>query len=372
MSARVRVWPFLVYLSYPLAVFVGLWFGGGLTVLGAALGAVIYPVLDEVLPDQVAGRRSPARELPFRLLQWMYVPIHYALLAFALWSYATGRLVGAEAIAAGFSFATMAGGIGFPLAHEFIHCRSRFERFLGLALLLPLFYMHFRIEHVYGHHRYVATERDPASARLGTSLFGFLPRTVVGSWLSAWRIESEQQRKRGRRAFGVHNRMCHYLLLQVGLATVVGVVLGKEALAFLIAQAAIAVFFLETVNYIEHYGLSRQRLPDGRYERVTEAHSWNTSRAVTNAMLFNLGLHSHHHTRPADRFEELTNNPEYPQLPAGYFVLIIVATIPPLWHRIMDHRAVEAAELRGKSQARKPTGSHSRPTDTKALGECRS
>lgn len=336
MKRIFSVWPFLIYLSYPISVWTALHLRGWWTLLPISLGGFIYPLVDEVWKSPHVANHAVLSRAHYRWLQWLYVPIHFALLVFAFEVFSTHALSGLVAAGLCMGFATMSGAIAFPLAHEFVHSRRATERGLGLALLLPLFYMHFRIEHVYGHHRNVATPEDPATARFGENLFSFIPRTVTGSFLSAIRIENARLRKQGHRCISIRNRMLQYVLIELLFFGSTFAVWGVNAFYFLLLQAVISVLFLEIVNYIEHYGLTRGVLNNGEFEPVGPSHSWNTDRKMTNLVLFNLGLHSHHHTKPIARFEELTNLDKTPQLPAGYFVLIILATIPPLWRRVMD------------------------------------
>ena len=192
-----------------------------------------------------------------------------------------------EAVGMATSAGVTTGVFGFVAAHEMIHSRDRRERALGLALLGSVFYMHFRIAHVYGHHRRGATIEDPATARLGEGLYAFLVRSVVGQFREAWAFEV--QRRRG-------NRMIVYLALEAAFLLVVALV-SWRALAFVVAVAAIAVMLLESFNYVAHYGLARRIGADGRAERLAPRHSWNSGRRMNNASLFNMGRHSDHHRR---------------------------------------------------------------------------
>ena len=221
----------------------------------------------------------------------------------------------------------MAGGIfGVTAAHELMHRRGPWPR-AGAAFLLSLFsYPHFCIEHVQGHHRNVGTRRDPATARLGESLYAFLPRGVIGGFRGAWRIESRRLR----------NRLVWQYALLAGLYGIVGYALGGNGILVLAVQAAVAIFLLETLNYVGHYGLVRRVMAPGRYEPVQQQHSWNSSHRVSNWLLFNVGRHSDHHCEPDRGYLSLKHESGAPQLPGGYFAMFVLALFPPLWRRIMD------------------------------------
>jgi alkane 1-monooxygenase len=241
--------------------------------------------------------------------------------------------------AAGLAVSTglTAGVFGFVAAHEMIHSRRAAERALGLTLLGSVFYMHFRISHVYGHHRRAATLEDPASARLGESLYAFLIRSIAGQWREGWRFEARRLRRAGRSTIGPRNRMLIYLGIE-GLLILATGLISWRALVFIIADAAIAILLLESFNYIAHYGLTRTTRPDGRPEPLEPRHSWNSQRRMNNWSLFNMGRHSDHHRFAARPYERLEVLPGGSELPAGYAEAMFLALIPPLWRRVMDPR----------------------------------
>jgi alkane 1-monooxygenase len=240
-----------------------------------------------------------------------------------------------EATGLALSAGVTTGVFGFVAAHEMIHSRDRHDRGLGLALLGSVFYAHFRIAHVYGHHRRAATFEDPATARLDEGLYAFLARSIAGQFREAWEFEAKRQRP------GVANRMVRYLVIE-GLFLVAIAMIDGRALAFAVAVAVSAVFLLESFNYVAHYGLSRSVAADGRLERLGPRHSWNTPRKMNNAALFNMGRHSDHHRRVAHSYERLEPLPGEAELPSGYAAALLTALVPPLWRRVMDPRAKAA------------------------------
>jgi alkane 1-monooxygenase len=249
-----------------------------------------------------------------------------------------------EAVGLALSVGVTTGVFGFVAAHEMIHSRDRRERALGLALLASVFYMHFRIAHVYGHHRRAATFEDPASARYGEGLYAFLVRSVSGQLREAWVFEAQRRQRKNRPVIGVGNRVIGYLAIEALLLLAVGLV-STRALAFLVATAVVAVALLESFNYIAHYGLSRRVAPDGRTERLAPQHSWNSGRRMNNAALFNMGRHSDHHRRTTRSYEQLEAIPAAAELPSGYAGALLTALVPPLWRRVMDGRAAAVASM---------------------------
>ena len=229
------------------------------------------------------------------------------------------------------------GVLGITVAHELVHRSSALDRRFGGILLLMVSYLHWAIEHVAGHHRRVATREDPATARLDEPLLAFMGRSIGLGFLSAWKIESARNARRGVRS-PLRNRVILCVLASCALAAALGITFGVGALLFFFAQSAVAIAFLETINYIEHYGLERRLVRDGVYERVTPFHSWNAAHRLTNALLFNLQRHSDHHVWPARPYYMLRHHPESPQLPTGYAGMALLAMVPPLWRRVMNPR----------------------------------
>jgi alkane 1-monooxygenase len=267
----------------------------------------------------------------------LHVPLQAGLLALGLWLVAKHHLGFASAALLGLAAGGVTGSQGITFAHELGHARSRLDRVLGWLLMGSVCYAHFMVEHYRGHHVRAATWDDPATARRGESLWRFLPRTLVGSWRSAWRLEAQQlaQLKRG---------WSHSALFWASLAQVVGLCLitlwlGPVALAFWLVQSAYAVFLLESINYVEHYGLQRQR-QGNRPEPFGVMHAWNADHLLTNCVTANLQRHSDHHMHAWKPYAELEPLPG-PQLPTGYAGCIYLAAVPPLWFAAM-HRRLDA------------------------------
>jgi alkane 1-monooxygenase len=257
-------------------------------------------------------------------------PAQYAVWIWSVWYVATPR---ADRLPAR-GFAVTVGivtGVGINAAHELGHKRESLEHWASKIALAPTLYGHFFVEHNWGHHKRVSTPEDPASSRLGESFYRFWPRTVFGSLRSAWNLEATRLRRKGQRVLSPGNRVLHAWSLSVLLWGTVLTLGGLELLPFLLVQAVVGFTLLEAVNYVEHYGLLRQKDAAGRYERVRPRHSWNNNHVVTNLLLYQLQRHSDHHENPARRFVALRHLDEAPQLPAGYAAMILVALVPPAW-----------------------------------------
>jgi alkane 1-monooxygenase len=205
-------------------------------------------------------------------------------------------------------------------------------------VLAPTGYGHFHVEHNRGHHRDVATPDDPASSRMGESIYAFVVREIPGAWRRAWRLERERMQGLGRSRFSLHNDIVQTSLITLALWTTLIAWLGIGVLPFLIAASFWANFQLTSANYIEHYGIARKRLPNGRYEPCKPEHSWNSNHLVSNWALFHLQRHSDHHANATRRYQCLRHFDEAPQLPTGYFGMFLLSYVPPLWFRVMDPR----------------------------------
>ncbi|RYF35782.1 MAG: alkane 1-monooxygenase, partial [Comamonadaceae bacterium] len=219
--------------------------------------------------------------------------------------------------------------------HELGHSKRRVDRALGWVLMASVNYSHFMVEHYGGHHPRAATLADPASARRGESLWRFLPRTLAGSWTSAWRLEGQRLHQRGKSWAASPLAWCWAVNLAV--AGVIWAAGAPKIAAFWIGQSFFAIWLLETVNYIEHYGLQRRELADGRREPFGMAHAWNADHLLSNSLLANLQRHSDHHMHAWKPYPELEALPG-PQLPTGYAGCLLLAAIPPLWFRQMHCR----------------------------------
>ena len=334
--------PFFAYLYWSLTGFGGFWF------MGPFLVFVLFPLLDAVVgmdptnpPDSVLKYLEQDRY--YRWCTYLFIPIQYAGLIFACWLWSSGDLSVVESVGLALTMGVV-GGIAINTAHELGHKRASSEKWLSRVALAQTGYGHFFIEHNRGHHVKVATPEDPASSRLGESFWAFLPRTVAGSLRSAWEIETARLDRLGKSAWGIHNDVLSAWAMTVVLFGGLAIVFGAVVLPYLLVQAVIGFSLLEVVNYLEHYGLRRQKREDGRYERCLPEHSWNSNNVASNVLLYHLQRHSDHHANPTRRYQALRHVDEAPQLPTGYAGMIVLAWFPPLWRRVMDPRLLDHYE----------------------------
>ena len=330
---------------------------GLLSVLAVIYGAhsawlftlpVIFYVAASLLDWLIGEDRvnAPASAVPqldadryYLRIVYAYIPSQYLVTILGAWLAVNGGLAWWELL--GLLVTTgIANGVGINTAHELGHKTNGFERWLAKITLAPVAYGHFFIEHNKGHHKNVATPEDPASSRMGETFWAFLPRSVIGSAASAWGIERDRLQRLGKPVWSVENENLQAWAMTVLMFGLLTLWLGPWALVFLLAQAIFGFSLLEVVNYLEHYGLLRQKLPNGRYERCQPRHSWNSNHVVTNLFLYQLQRHSDHHANPTRRYQSLRHFDDSPQLPSGYAAMVVIAYFPPLWFRLMDPRVV--------------------------------
>jgi alkane 1-monooxygenase len=305
----------------------------------------LVPVLDWLFGEDFSNPpESVVAQLDgdffYRALLWLFIPFQFAGTIMGAWLAATHDLAWYEMIGlvmgvGGFN------GIGIATAHELGHKKESLDRWLGKLTLAPSAYGHFYVEHNRGHHKRVATPEDPASSRLGEGFWRFLPRTVIGSLRSAWELERERLNRQGKSVWSLSNDNLQAWAMTLVLFGGLVAWLGPVVLPFLILQAIYGASLLEVVNYVEHYGLLRQKLPDGRYQRCEPEHSWNSNHIVGNILLYHLQRHSDHHAHPTRRYQALRHFEDAPQLPSGYALMITVAYFPPLWFALMNKRVVQ-------------------------------
>jgi len=337
--------PTLPFLAWALVELTGLgvfWFYGPVLVFG------IFPLLDLAVgldarnpPESVIKQLEQDRY--YRWCTYAYIPVQYGGLIFACWLWSSGKLSVVESIGLALTVA-MVSGIAINTAHELGHKRASLERWLSKVALAQSGYGHFFIEHNRGHHVRVATPEDPASSRLGESFYRFLPRTVLGSLRSAWELERVRLTRLESSMWTPRNDILGAWAMTVVLFGALAAVFGVVVLPYLLLQAVLGFSLLEVVNYLEHYGLLRQRREDGRYERTRPEHSWNSNNTASNVLLYHLQRHSDHHANPVRRYQALRHVEQAPQLPTGYAGMILTAVIPPLWRRVMDRRVMEHYE----------------------------
>ncbi|WP_368186775.1 alkane 1-monooxygenase [Aestuariibius sp. HNIBRBA575] len=343
-QGRLKAWPYWVTILFVPLVILAVVYGGWTILLIPAFGWVLMPLLDTILGQDL---RNPDPDTPveclfwFRLLTCIWFPIQF-LLVFGTLYYLShvGQHSVLETFGIMFGIGVTTGTVGIVYAHELFHKPNRIERNLGDLLLALVLYGHFRTEHLLVHHPYVGTPRDTVTACYNEGFHRAFARTLTKGFGSAWRAEKAMQARRGRSPFHPSNPIWKYLGLQTGflcLAFAVGGWIGVGLFAF---QAFVAIWQLELTNYVEHYGLTRKYLGDGKYEPVKPHHSWDSAHRVSGLLLINLQRHADHHVHPLRRFPllQIYDETQVPMLPTGYPPMTAIAMVPPVWRRLFNPR----------------------------------
>jgi alkane 1-monooxygenase len=275
-----------------------------------------------------------------KVYDWMLyglVPLQFLIMVYFLMQVSNESLPLSYKIGATTAYGMACGILGINAAHELGHRPIKYEQFMSKLLLLSTLYMHFFIEHNRGHHKNVSTDEDPASSRYGETVYAFYVRTILGSYSSAWHIESERLKKKNLAFWSINNEMLVYQLVQLILIVLIGIIFGLNTLLFFIVGAFIGILLLETVNYIEHYGLKRKMKGD-TYERTMPIHSWNSNHPLGRLILLELSRHSDHHYMASRKYQVLRHFDESPQMPTGYPGMLLLSLVPPLWFKVMHQR----------------------------------
>ena len=277
----------------------------------------------------------------YRALTTVWAPVQFVTLFGLIWYVAPAQHLNSfEKLAIFFGVGVINGTVGINYSHELMHQKNKLERWLADVLLAMVLYSHFRSEHLLVHHRYVGTPRDPVTARMGESFYRFYPRVLRQSFLSAWAAEKAMLARKGLPVTDLSNPFWKYGCLQLTFLLLAFALGGWAGIGLFLMQAGTAIWQLELVNYVEHYGLTRKHLGDGKYEHVQPRHSWNATQRASNWLLINLQRHSDHHYKPDRRFPMLQNygRADAPQLPYGYPVMTVAAMLPRVWRRLMNPR----------------------------------
>ncbi len=339
-----RALPFWLSLALVPLAWISAVFGGWTILLAPVATWYLFTLLDAALGLNLENADPSADESDlfwYRLITTIWVPVQFILLASLLWYVPQAEHLNTlERIGVFFGVGVITGTVGINYSHELMHQKSKFERWMADILLAMVLYSHFRSEHLLVHHRYVATPRDPVTARYNEGFHRFYPRVLRECWLSAFRAEKAMLARRDLPWFARSNPFWRYWALQAVFLMLAFVLGGWSGVGLFLVQAGVAIWQLELVNYIEHYGLTRKYLGNGKYEHVQPRHSWNAAHKASNWLLINLQRHSDHHYKPDRRFAMLQNyGPEdAPQLPYGYPLMTMLAMVPPLWRRVMNPR----------------------------------
>lgn len=338
MTKLLRLSPFIL----ATISWAGIATGGMYTFTALFIFFFVHPLLDQVIKNKVSsndGQDHPYY-LEVLLLAYPLFQTVYLIHTFTIFLSEQNIYINVgQILAIGITCA----GIGITSAHELIHRKDNMRKALGIYILALQNYTWFRIEHVFGHHKYVSTKLDPATAKLNENLYPFVIKSIYGGIRNSFGFE-EKRLKNNKHRY-LKNRMYQYTLLAITYFTIMTLLFGLKGFFFVLGISLVGTILTEIVNYIEHYGLERKLLPSGHYEPIKEIHSWDSDFAVTNLSLFNLGKHSHHHAKAYDQYQKLVNQAGNPVLPMGYTGAILLATIPPLWKSIMNPLAIARQDI---------------------------
>lgn len=342
VTRMTRALPFWLSLGLIPVAWLGAVQGGWTVVLLPIVTWYFFTFLDALLglnTENADPQTEDGKLTWYRAITLIWAPVQFVTVFGLIWYVShTGHLSSLEKIVLFFGVGVITGTIGINYSHELMHQKNKTERGLADLLLAMVMYSHFRSEHLLVHHRHVGTPRDPVTARYNEGFHRFFPRVLRQSLISAFKAEREMLARRSLPWTDLSNPFFRYWALQGAMLLLAVILGGWSGLALFLWQAWIAIWQLELVNYIEHYGLTRKHLGDGKYEHVKPHHSWNAAHKASNWLLINLQRHSDHHYKPDRRFPLLQNysDAEAPQLPHGYPLMTMAAMIPPLWRRIMN------------------------------------
>jgi alkane 1-monooxygenase len=339
------------YLS-PLVIYIGAYRSFSVTGFEVWLPLVwawiIIPLAELFIKPVPANMNTAEEELAkkdraYDWLLYLIVILQYVLLVKLLFAMSQDVMTWYDITGRIWVMGLLCGVFGINVGHELGHRVNRFEQALAKALLLTSLYMHFFTEHNKGHHKRVATPEDPSSGRYGEPVYLFYFRTIIFSYISAWHIANNEMRKKGRPAFSLQNEMVQFTIIQIAFVAVIFFVFGWLTTLYFLISAGIGILLLETVNYIEHYGLQRKSTADGKYERAMPEHSWNSDHVIGRLMLFELSRHSDHHYLASRKYQLLRHHDNSPQMPTGYPGMMILSLFPPAWFYVMNKKIKQAA-----------------------------
>jgi len=330
---------YLMAFSVPLSVFISIYFREIFSYTSTLYVFLFIPIVELFLPTHLSTfseqeSKSRLKDKFFDWLLYLNVPIVYLILFYGLYSFANSDLQPYEYFGFALSLGILLATNAVNVAHELGHRKNKFDVFVTRLLLLPCLYMHFTMEHNYGHHKNVATELDPASAKKGQSLYHFWITSVFGQYKNAWQIQMKLLKNKKASFVSSENNLLLFLIYQKLYLTTIYALLGEGALMLAFLVGVISFLFLETINYIEHYGLSRKKVGN-KYERVQNTHSWNSDHIMGRIILYELTRHSDHHFRASKRYQVLESLEDSPRLPFGYPMSMLLAFVPPLWFALM-------------------------------------
>ena len=339
-----RPFRYLFFWILPLSAYASINASGWWSFLALGVAFGLIPTVELLLkPDSSnADAGEEAKRLDnaiYDLVLYSAVPAQWGMVFYFLYAAQNGQWTTVETVGNITALGLMCGVAGINVAHELGHRHTRFERWMAQSLLLTSLYMHFFIEHNKGHHRYVATPEDPSSARWREPIYAFWLRAVSTGWISAWKIQLTELRARKKPFISFSNQMLFFQLIQIAAIAALFYFFSTPVALFYIAGAIMGFLLLETVNYIEHYGLRRKKLTETLYEKTKPIHSWNSDHMMGRLLLFELSRHSDHHFAPQRKYQVLKSFDRAPQLPTGYPGMMLLALVPPLFFKKMEEEA---------------------------------
>lgn len=334
---------YLTILLLPITVYISFTSKGWLTFLPLIVFFGFVPALELLFsPDKRNFSREEEgiekHKFIYTGILYLMIPIQIVFLFYFFSAINQSELSTIDLAGRVSAMGLMCSVIGINIGHELGHRNNRFDEFLGEILLLTSLNTHFLPYHNAGHHFNVATPKDAATARKNELLYVFWIRSHFTSYLQAWQLENKRMKEEGRSWFHYQNRMVIYTLANIILLTSIFLFTGGYGLLCFISAAVFGIILLETVNYIEHYGLLRTKNEHGRYEKVKRTHSWNSDHQIGKILLFNLSRHSDHHYNGAKHYQLLKSLPESPQMPTGYPGMMLLSLFPPLWFLLMNKK----------------------------------
>ena len=335
-----KLLPLKYTLAFSLYVVAGISFSlsGYWTYSLVIYGYIIIPFIELLYSPNFKNiiERESMQSKIYDYLIYMMVPLHYLSLSYFFYSIYQSQET-YEIVGRILTMGTLSGH-SINIAHELGHRGRKFEQNLAKILLLGSLYMHFIIEHNRGHHKRVATREDPATARKGEILYFFLCRSILYSYISAWKLEYKRLKDRHKKFISFDNEMIEFSIIQVSLCVAIFLFLGLEYLQYFFIVSLIGIILLETINYVEHYGLMRKKDDNGKYEKINAMHSWNANVTLGRVMLFELSRHSDHHLIASKKYQNLDSHEGAPEHPSGYIGMILLSFFPPAWFWVVDPR----------------------------------
>ena len=338
---------YLFAYSIPLSTFLSIYFLGYFSFGAVFYAFVVIPILELLIkntakPYSEAEKTSRLSNVLFDLMLYGNLPLVFGILGYGFYVISTGNLSSMEIVGVILSLGILLATNAINVAHELGHRKTRIEQMMSKTLLIPCLYMHFYLEHNFGHHKNVSTPEDPATSKYNQTLYQFWITSVIKQYRNAWRIQMSMLKNENLAFFSFKNQMLFYIFFQGLYLSLLYYFFGSFVFIIGVIVGVISFLFLETINYIEHYGLLREKKASGRYERVQTKHSWNSNHLIGRIVLYELTRHSDHHFIASKKYQVLEHKEESPQLPFGYPTCILISMVPPLWFHIMNPRVPKA------------------------------